>query len=1731
MLSSASLRRWGVGFLACLSLSVPALPAEAQVVISQIYGGGGNSSAPFNHDFIELYNRGCAAVSIDGWSVQYAADTGSGWTAIPIGGTLLPGRYYLVRAGTNNVNVGSVLPATDAMGTVNISATAGKIALVRSSNSLSGTCPSSVNIVDLVGFGTSASCNETANAPAPSSTLAIRRKGNGCQDTNSNSSDFETAAPAPRNSQTATVNCGNVVGACQLPDGSCHVTDSGTCSAVYSGNYVGNCTPCSYGGCCLPDNTCRTRTEAQCSSLSGTLSETGNGCYELTTPSTPFSDISSTGTPINLSDNNIGLQVPIGFSFRYFGNIRTDVRVASNGYLTFTSFAADPTPDSIPATSPPNDIIALWWTDLSPLVGGSMHYQVTGDEGSREFVAQWKDVPYANAVGGGGSFTFQVVLFEGTNCIEYRYGTMTQSSTFYGGVTIGIEDALGTSGLQIYRSVVSGGNITLRFCPVCPVMPSGACCLPNDSCQEVTSPMCDGLGGSYHGDNVTCDDSDGDGLADPCDACPLDPLNDADEDGACGDVDNCPLTANPNQEDGDEDGVGDACDNCPIDANPGQEDQDADGVGDACDGCPTDSEKTAPGVCGCNTPDTDSDNDGIPDCIDNCPNDENPGQEDQDNDGVGDACDGCPADPDKSEPGQCECNVPDTDTDEDGVADCNDNCPNHANLDQNDQDNDGIGDACDNCPEVPNAAQADGDSDGVGDACDNCPNDENPDQEDQDSDGVGDACDGCPTDPDKLAPGQCGCSTPDTDTDGDGIADCIDNCTNQYNPSQADTDGDGVGDACDNCPYVQNADQADSDENGVGDACEGQVCASCPPNTLVALPPQFMRVDPDTCMSFGEDVIAVEIWMVNVLAPGATGYQAFLEFDDIKLAYEGTLSSYESTPFPLHIQSIATAEVAPGHINLDGTMNLAANPPGATGDALLATLVFSAADWAECDPETINFRDASPFQSELSYQGTPVGGPPTSLVASPEITRDETLPEISAVVNGGAVDEDCEFVATFSATVTDTCCIDEAEVSVSVGLTLATTGNAALATPSIIKTQISPNEVEVTGSVLVYELSGCPATIEVTINARDCCGNFADEWVGTADVTDDVVPVLDGCPATPITVECDDVPSPANVTATDNCDPSVSVQFDEQSAPLGDPKCPQHYTLTRTWTATDDCGNESSCVQIIHVEDTTSPILMDCPESPITVECDNIPLPADVAAIDNCDAGVSVIFDEVLTPDADPECPNHHTLTRTWTATDACGNESSCEQIIHVQDTTAPAFIGCPEDVTVECDAVPPPAEVTAVDNCDAKTSVTFDESSEPLEEPACAAHYILTRTWSAVDECGNESSCIQTITVQDTTGPDITCPGPIVVAADAGLCTAVVSVGVATAIDGCDASPSISWVREDGALSLSDPFSSSFAGIDGIGVTRVTWTSTDACGNESSCVQTVTVLAMNEVVGLVIELQGVYQPATRCIRFIGTPGGCQSGDASASLNFVDHDANPLTPVRAIVPSANNPSPVLVPCGVFTGLCIKDEQHTLMESTGLTDAGTQYVAGGVMTLRGGDTDNDSDVDINDVTYFIFRFGTPDPSFVCGSFSLATDRGADFSNNGNVGSEDYTFLSDNWLQFTSCPCEPPFAQEPPPPQPDEDPDSAGTPIRPRKKFDRSSSFPAATLRPEVALRVDLNRDGIFDHRDVEMFEQAWNLPKRLSMRMKESQPAELSADQQSPTRDRSSGDSKAVPIRP
>ncbi|MEZ4961588.1 MAG: SdrD B-like domain-containing protein [Saprospiraceae bacterium] len=361
--------------------------------------------------------------------------------------------------------------------------------------------------------------------------------------------------------------------------------------------------------------------------------------------------------------------------------------------------------------------------------------------------------------------------------------------------------------------------------------------------------------------------------------------------------------------------------------------------------------------------------------------------------------------------------------------------------------------------------------------------------------------------------------------------------------------------------------------------------------------------------------------------------------------------------------------------------------------------------------------------------------------------------------------------------------------------------------PNVTATDNCATNPTLTMTSTTTQLS-CGYQITRTWTATDQCNNSS---TGSTTMTflDTTKPVLVGVPAD-ITLSCNQpIPAPANVTATDNCDNSPGVAFNQSQSGTG---C--IYTITRTWTALDDCGNSASASQTITVNnDLVLPQLIGLP-SDITVDCGNVPPVATVTATDNCDLNVDLSFVETISNN----CP--FKITRTWVATDDCGNSISGSQVITLIDNLAPSISNVPGNMTVQCDEVPPvPSNVTVADNCDGNPSLTFAESSV-----GTLCHYTLTRTWTAQDNCGNVLVATQLITVIDTEAPIVTNVPPN----DTLECIDDIPITpFITATDNCDDNVTV-VLQED--YDVNDCLYT---------LTR-TWTATDNCGNSTTAQQVI---------------------------------------------------------------------------------------------------------------------------------------------------------------------------------------------------------------------------------------------------------------------------------------------------
>ncbi|WP_174435335.1 SprB repeat-containing protein, partial [Psychroserpens damuponensis] len=305
-----------------------------------------------------------------------------------------------------------------------------------------------------------------------------------------------------------------------------------------------------------------------------------------------------------------------------------------------------------------------------------------------------------------------------------------------------------------------------------------------------------------------------------------------------------------------------------------------------------------------------------------------------------------------------------------------------------------------------------------------------------------------------------------------------------------------------------------------------------------------------------------------------------------------------------------------------------------------------------------------------------------------------------------------------------------------------------------------------------------------------------------------------------ITVQCiEDVP---NYNIEDVYDESDNLTLNPLVAFVSDVSnnltCPE--TITRTYSITDDCGNSSNVTQTIIINDTIAPTLNVPPK--ISIECNNSINPSATGTAtgsDNCGEVTISYYDNSVV-----ECGSTQTIKREWTATDNCGNTTSANQIIIIEDTTAPTLI-IPNDITIECSNSTNPSNTGNAQANDTCGNVTM--SYNDVSIAYCGSSEIITRTWTATDDCGNTMSSNQTITIEDKTAPTLNIP------ADATVeCTASYNpseTGNATGTDNC------------GSVNISYSDTSDTGCGNSETITR-TWVATDECGNTTALDQIITI-------------------------------------------------------------------------------------------------------------------------------------------------------------------------------------------------------------------------------------------------------------------------------------------------
>ncbi len=165
------------------------------------------------------------------------------------------------------------------------------------------------------------------------------------------------------------------------------------------------------------------------------------------------------GVDTGIDCDDCSVEIPIGFSFDFYGESHDRVTVSSNGYLTFGPNGDQPVGFCPPASNPANAVIAAFWDDLNPAAGGGVFYLLEGTAPGRRLTVEWAGVPYFPAE---GAATFEVTLFESSNQILFQYDDVTfGNAADHGGTAIvGVENATGTNGTAFSCSSASVAELT-----------------------------------------------------------------------------------------------------------------------------------------------------------------------------------------------------------------------------------------------------------------------------------------------------------------------------------------------------------------------------------------------------------------------------------------------------------------------------------------------------------------------------------------------------------------------------------------------------------------------------------------------------------------------------------------------------------------------------------------------------------------------------------------------------------------------------------------------------------------------------------------------------------------------------------------------------------------------------------------------------------------------------------------------------------------------------------------------------------------------------------------------------------------------------------------------------------------------------------------------------------------------------------------------------------------------
>ena len=498
----------------------------------------------------------------------------------------------------------------------------------------------------------------------------------------------------------------------------------------------------------------------------------------------------------------------------------------------------------------------------------------------------------------------------------------------------------------------------------------------------------------------------------------------------------------------------------------------------------------------------------------------------------------------------------------------------------------------------------------------------------------------------------------------------------------------------------------------------------------------------------------------------------------------------------------ATDETCPGAS--DGTITIAAMAMGCTG-----TLEYSL--------------DGGPFQASNLFSNVAVGAHTIVVRCSTDVNCTATA---TATVNAGT--DTAPPVITCPANVTINCTASTAPANT--GMATATDN---CGTPTVTSADVSA-------------AGACPQemTITRTWTATDAAGN-SSTCAQTITVDDSTPPVAPANPA-PLTIQClGDLPSSAPLTAMDDCGGTITAMSVDVFAPGS---CSSRWTVTRTWTFNDGCGNVSTTTQTINVVDNAPAISITAPPNQ-TVNCSYNVFPNPGAAIVTTPCGSSVTVTTSTAVNGPPNCPGT-TYNITYTAIDDCGRSASATQIFTIQNEP-PVFV-CPSDICIiDCpqdnDAIQHQFDdyadlATVYTSCSGSITVTNNFNPNGFINQNCNVDPIngvenviryQTVTFTATDQCNRTSTCTALVVITDHTPPVISGTTFDAIRYNNALAQSEYNTWIQqnlanlSATDECNGptgNGTWAWSPASPNTTMSGPFA----------VTQVTFTASDGCGNTS---------------------------------------------------------------------------------------------------------------------------------------------------------------------------------------------------------------------------------------------------------------------------------------------------------